>query len=164
MKFILIGFATAYKSTVAKQLSQKLNLPLYDVDNVIQSQEGMSITQIFASHGEGYFRQLESRTLLQLSTITDCVISCGGGSVTSCDFYKLCHNATVIWLQVDAQNVLSRLDGHSRPLFDGLTVEQLAVKIANRTPLYQKYATVQLDTNGKTSQQVFDGLCQLLKI
>lgn len=164
MKLVLIGFATAYKSTVAKQLSQKLNLPLFDVDDTIQSQTGKTITQIFAEQGEDYFRMLESALLLQLSATQNCVISCGGGSVLSQEFSKLCQNATVIWLKVDAQNVASRLDGHSRPLFDGLTTQQLASKIDMRTPFYQKHATVQIDTSNKTSAQVFDELCQLLKI
>lgn len=164
MKFVLIGFATAYKSTVAKQLSQKLNLPVCDVDETIQRQTGKTITQIFAEHGEDYFRTLESNLLLQLSQTENCVISCGGGSVLSPDFQKLAQNATVIWLQVDEQNVTSRLDGRSRPLFDGLTEQQLATKIDLRTPFYQKYATVLVDTNNKTSQQVFDALCQQLKI
>lgn len=164
MKLVLIGFATAYKSTVAKQLSQKLNLPLFDVDETIQLQTGKTITQIFAEHGEDYFRSLESNLLLQLSKRKNCVVSCGGGSVLSPNFANLVQNATVIWLQVDAQNVVSRLDGRSRPLFDGLTEGQLATKIDIRAPFYQKYATVQVDTNNKTSQQVFEQLCKLLKI
>lgn len=164
MKLVFIGFATAYKSTVAKQLSQKLNLPLFDVDETIQSQTGKTIMQIFAEHGEDYFRTLESNLLLQLSQRENCVVSCGGGSVLSPNFANLAQNATVIWLQVDAQNVVSRLDGRSRPLFDGLTEDQLATKIDLRTPSYQEYATVQVDTNNKTSQQVFEQLCKLLKI
>lgn len=164
MKLVIIGFATSYKSTVAKHLSHKLNIPLLDIDKLVESQAGATIAQIFAEQGESHFRALESHVILDLSQKDDCVISCGGGSVLSPDFPQLCQNATVLWLKVDAKSAHKRLNGHTRPLFDNLTEQQLAHKIAERTPLYAKYANLTLDTSAKGSKQVLAEVCKLLKL
>lgn len=164
MKLVLIGFATSYKSTVAKHLSQKLNIPLFDIDKLVESQAGTTIAQIFAEQGESHFRKMESQVILDLSQKEDCVISCGGGSVMSQDFPQLCQNATVLWLKVDAKSAHRRLNGHTRPLFDGLSVEELYQKIAERTPLYAKYATLTLDTSNKGSKKVLAEVYKLLKL
>lgn len=164
MKLIIIGFATSYKSTVAKHLSKKLNLPLFDVDKLIEEQAGMPISQIFAEHGEGYFREMESAVICHLATKPTGIVSCGGGSVLSQDFPSLVQNATVLWLKVDAKTAHKRLNGVTRPLFDNLTVSELSTKIDQRNPLYAKYATIELDTSGKPSKQVVDEVCKLLRI
>lgn len=164
MKLIIIGFATSYKSTVAKHLSKKLNLPLFDVDKLIEEQAGMSISQIFAEHGESYFREMESAVICHLATKPTGIVSCGGGSVLSQDFPRLVQNATVLWLKVDAKTAHKRLNGVTRPLFDNLTVSELSTKIDQRNPLYAKYATIELDTSGKPSKQVVDEVCKLLHV
>lgn len=164
MKLTIIGFATSYKSTVAKHLSKKLNLPLYDVDKLIEEQAGMSISQIFAEHGEGYFREMESGVICRLATKPTGIVSCGGGSVLSPEFPSLAQNTTVLWLKVDAKTAHKRLNGVTRPLFDSLTVGELSTKIDQRNPLYAKYATVELDTSGKPSKQVVEEVYKLLHL
>ena len=164
MKLVIIGFATSYKSSVARHLSQKLNIPLFDVDKLVESQSGMSIAQIFAQHGESHFRYLESQVIEELATKTNCVVSCGGGSVLSEAFEQLATNATIVWLKVDGKNVHRRLTGRTRPLFDNLSVAQLEQKIEQRNPYYAKFATVDVDTNGKSSKQVVAELCSKLNI
>ena len=164
MKIVIIGFATSYKSTIARHLSQKLNIPLFDVDKLAESQAGLTISQMFAQKGESYFRDIESQVLCQLSTQDNCVVSCGGGSVMSPQFSQLAQNATVVWLKVDGKNAHGRLNGHTRPLFDKLTVDQLTQKIAERTPYYAKFATLEVNTNGKGSKQVFAEVCKSLNL
>ena len=164
MKIVIIGFATSYKSTIARHLSQKLNMPLMDVDKLVESQSGITISQMFAEKGETYFRDLESQVLCDLATKDDCIISCGGGSVMSPHFAPLTQNATVVWLKVDGKSAHSRLNGHTRPLFDKLSVDELTQKIAERTPYYAKYATIKIDTKGKGSKQVFADVCKSLNL
>ena len=164
MKFVIIGFATSYKSTVSKHLSQKLNLPLFDVDKLAESQAGMYVSQIFATQGEQAFRSLESKILRDLATQTEGVVSCGGGSVLSADFPLLTKDATVVWLKVNGKSAHKRLNGHTRPLFDKMSIGELTAKIDERNPHYEKYATISLDTSGKTSKLVVAELCALLKI
>lgn len=164
MKLVIIGFATSYKSTVAKHLSQKLNIPLFDVDKLAESKSGMTVSQIFATQGEQAFRQIESEVLRDLALKSAGIVSCGGGSVLSHAFPQLAQNATVVWLQVDGKTAHARLNGHTRPLFDKLSVSELTAKIDERNPHYAKYATLTLDTSRKTSKQVIDQLCDLLHI
>ena len=64
MKIYLIGFMGSGKTHWGKQLSQKLKLPFFDLDDEIVAEEGKSITEIFATHGEEYFRQKEKRCAL----------------------------------------------------------------------------------------------------
>ena len=56
MKIYLIGFMGCGKTYWGKQLSQKLNIPFFDLDEEIVNEESKSITEIFAKHGEEYFR------------------------------------------------------------------------------------------------------------
>ena len=164
MKLVIIGFATSYKSSVARQLSQKLNIPVFDIDKLVESQAGATISQIFATEGEGSFRALENQVIANLSTKTNCIISCGGGSVLSSEFPTLVQDATVLWLKVNGKTAHSRLNGHTRPLFDKLTVDQLTQKIDARNPYYANYATLEVDTNGKTSKQVVAEVRKLLGV
>ena len=159
MKIILIGFATTYKSTVGKILAQKLNLPLFDVDSQIEHSQGKTIPHIFAEQGEEYFRKCESQMLSVCPSTA--VVSCGGGTPLSQNFSSFCQNSIVIWLTATAKTVISRLGSPARPLFDGLTIEQIAQKIEQRNAVYKQFASVVLSTDGKTSNQVADEILSL---
>ena len=77
----LIGFMGAGKSTIAKVLAKKCPAKRIEMDQLIEEQQGMAITDIFAAHGENYFRDLETELLRSFSESTGYVVSCGGGSV-----------------------------------------------------------------------------------
>ncbi len=160
MKIILIGFATTYKSSVGKIIAPKLNLPLFDTDSQIEFSQGKTISQIFAEHGEAYFRQCETQILKDCPP--NAIVSCGGGTSLSPFFADFCQNNIVIWLTATAQTVVSRLGSPIRPLFDGLTEQQIAQKIDERSSLYNRFATVTLSTDGKSSNQVANELLNLL--
>lgn len=80
MKIYLLGFMGAGKSYWGKQLADHLNLPYYDLDEVIVEAEEMAIADIFASKGEDYFREQEAKLLRDLSEQESFLISCGGGT------------------------------------------------------------------------------------
>ena len=75
----LIGFMGTGKSTIAKFLNRNYGMEMLDMDEAIEEQEGMSISDIFKNNGEDYFRDLETNLIHQLKTKTNTVISCGGG-------------------------------------------------------------------------------------
>ena len=77
----LIGFMGAGKSTIARALAKKCPSKRIEMDQLIEEQQGMAITDIFAAHGENYFRDLETELLRSFSESTGYVVSCGGGSV-----------------------------------------------------------------------------------
>ena len=160
-KIVLIGFAACYKSTVGKLLADRLNFAFVDTDEEIARIENMSIRQIFETQGESYFRQRETDVLCAIQTYNT-VVACGGGSVLSSTFSEFIRDSIVICLTATAETVLARLGEVERPLFDGLTVEQLRGIICERAPLYNKYADAVFNTDGKTSQQVFEQIYRYL--
>ena len=75
----LIGFMGSGKSTVADYLCEKFDMDVVEMDQVIAERERMSISDIFEKHGELYFRDLETKLLVELREKTNTVVSCGGG-------------------------------------------------------------------------------------
>ncbi len=78
---VLTGMPACGKSTVAKLLSERTGRTVYDTDALIVEREGMEITDIFAKHGEEYFRDAESAVIRDVSQIGGCIIATGGGAV-----------------------------------------------------------------------------------
>ena len=81
MKIVLSGYMASGKSAVGQQLSDKLNIKFIDLDFYIETGEAASITSIFKTKGEIYFRKKESEYLQELLDLNnDCIISLGGGT------------------------------------------------------------------------------------
>ena len=74
----LIGFMGSGKSTVADYLCEKFDMDVVEMDQVIAERERMSISDIFEKHGELYFRDLETKLLVELQEKTNTVVSCNG--------------------------------------------------------------------------------------
>ena len=77
----IIGYMGTGKSTVAKILSEKHGWDLLEMDEMIVQQEGMSIPDIFETHGEEHFRDIESNLIKDICLQENKVVSCGGGVV-----------------------------------------------------------------------------------
>ena len=160
-KIILIGFAACYKSSVGKLLADMLNCAFVDTDMEIERISGKSVQQIFDTQGENAFRQMESQ-LLRTLTKDNTVVACGGGSVLSPYFDEFAKDSIVVCLTASAETVLSRLGNASRPLFDGLTVDELRFYMQQRAPLYSKYGQAVFATDEKTPEQVAEQIYNFL--
>ena len=77
---VLIGFMGTGQSTVSEYLSARFAMRTVEMDQVIAEREKMSIPEIFAVHGEEYFRDLETGLLVEMQSHKNTVISCGGGA------------------------------------------------------------------------------------
>lgn len=78
----LCGFMGSGKTTVGRKVARLTGLPFIDLDRYIEAQEGMTIPEIFAQHGEPYFRDLETKYVTEISEREEgCVLSLGGGTV-----------------------------------------------------------------------------------
>ena len=115
MKFFLIGFMGAGKSTIGKYASRHNGLTFLDLDAYIVEQQGKEISAIFEEHGEAHFREVERKALEEVIDLPgDYLVSCGGG--TPC-FYNNMEwmNAKGITVFIDpAEEILvARLDRKS---------------------------------------------------
>lgn len=162
---VLIGFMGCGKSTVGRELQQRLGYPLVDMDQTIEERAGKPITAIFADEGEAAFRDMETELLLELndSEAPRRIISTGGGVVSRAKNRVLLRElGYVVWLRAPSSAILERTaKNRSRPL---LQTEDPAAKIealmAERQPLYQETAHLMLDTAGLCSGEVATGILE----
>ena len=82
MKIYLVGFMGAGKTTVGRELSARIGAPFFDLDELIEAAEKMSIKQLFADLGEAHFRKRERDVLRSTRHLADAVIATGGGTFT----------------------------------------------------------------------------------
>lgn len=82
MKIYLIGFMGAGKTTVGRELSARVDAPFFDLDELIEASEKMSVKDIFSQRGEPYFRKREREILRSTRYLERAVIATGGGTFT----------------------------------------------------------------------------------
>jgi len=82
VKIYLIGFMGAGKTTVGRALSERLEVPFFDLDEMVEASEKMSIKDIFARHGEPFFRKRERDILRSTHYLADAIVATGGGTFT----------------------------------------------------------------------------------
>lgn len=107
------------KSTIAKEISKKLNVDYYDTDQIIENREGKTISEIFELYGENYFRKLEEDLVKEVSKCENSIISTGGGIVLNPDnIFLLKKNGLIIYLENSVADLVSRLkeESDNRPL------------------------------------------------
>jgi len=120
----LIGYMGSGKTTVGRKLAKKLNLPFYDLDKLIVSRENDTISGIFSSKGEDYFRITERQTLFSLDLNEPAIISTGGGTPCYMDNMAwMNNNGITVYLEMTPKALFSRLkgSGNDRPLLKGHT-------------------------------------------
>ena len=154
---ILIGFMGTGKSTVAELLSTLFALKVVEMDQVITEREQMSISDIFATYGEEYFRSLETKLLIELQSQTNMVISCGGGvAMRDENVREMKKNGKVVLLTASPEVILERVKGSDeRPLLDGnKNIEFIQELIASRKQKYQAAADVTIHTDHKSTMAI----------
>ena len=98
------------KSTVGKNLAQKLSYNFVDIDRTIESREGSTINLIFKNKSESYFRKIENEISLEKLRKKNTVISLGGGAFLNKSIRREVKNTSVsFWLDVDVSELIKRL-------------------------------------------------------
>ena len=107
---VLTGMMGVGKSTVGKNLAQKLSYNFVDIDRTIESREGSTINLIFKNKSESYFRKLENEISLEKLKKKNTVISLGGGAFLNKFIRREIKNTSVsFWLDVDVSELIKRL-------------------------------------------------------
>ena len=135
----------AGKSTMGKWLAQVMSLEFIDLDNFIESRQHKTIKEIFAEIGEDGFRQLERRSLEEVSQFENVIISLGGGTPCFFDNMEMVNQAgTSVYLKPSEAVLLRRLikGKHKRPLLadksDDQILQVIREQLAWREPYYLK--------------------------
>ncbi len=146
-----VGFMGAGKTSVARYLAKKCDIPTVDMDKYIEQRENKRISDIFAEVGEEGFRRIESDVLYELAWNEDPqLISCGGGIVVEeKNRNVLTDSGFVIYLKISVDEAAKRIsDMSSRPLFQDM---EAARKLCEeRIPLYESVAELVVDTAGRS--------------
>lgn len=150
MRIYLIGFMGCGKTHWGKELSQKLQIPFFDLDNAIEEKEEKSVVDIFAELGEEYFRMLEKDVLYMLTESHESfVMACGGG--TPCFFNNIDYmknRGTTVWINCSIDCLHSRLvkEKDKRPLVRSIPDDELKgyiiKKYSDRKIFYQQASVI----------------------
>lgn len=152
------------KSTVAKELSKKLDYKLIDTDDEIVAREGRSISDIFRKKGEEYFRSLERELIEKLSADDNLIVSCGGGIIKSDDnIDNMKKSGLVILLDASPEVIYMRVkDDNTRPLLrKNPGINGIKKLLEERRPLYNKAFTHRVDAN-RSEKKVAEDIIGIL--
>lgn len=117
-KIYLVGFMASGKSTVGRHLAARLRWRTEDIDHLIEVREKATVAEIFAKHGEAYFRAVESEMLALLRPLRHVVVATGGGTFADPENRTAINmDGASVWIDVPLTELISRipLDGR-RPL------------------------------------------------
>jgi shikimate kinase len=149
-RIVLTGFMGSGKSTVGPLVAARLGWRFVDADNVIEAEAGSRIAEIFASHGEAAFRDLEHATIMRVAADDGLVLALGGGAIERAETRELLltgEGTLLVHLEVTLETTLARCGGteHERPvLADRLNLES---RYTRRLPLYRTaHASIATDT------------------
>ncbi|MHA1517986.1 MAG: shikimate kinase [Alphaproteobacteria bacterium] len=136
---VLIGQMGAGKTAVGRRLASWLDLPFVDADSEIEEAAGQSIREIFAEHGEPYFRDGERKVIARLLEGGPQVLATGGGAYMNPETRAAVKgNGLSVWLKADLRILLKRVGRRdSRPLLAVGDAETVMKKLmAERDPIY----------------------------
>ncbi len=158
----LLGLRGAGKSTVGKALAQKLAVPFFELDRLVEQEAGMRLDELFMIHGEAYFRRLELQVLQRfLAEHDEAVLATGGGIVTSPDAFALLLQRTrTVWLKARPKEHWARVveQGDLRPMENRPRARaELNRRLREREPLYARAQQV-VSTSGRTVADVVQEL------
>lgn len=162
----LVGLRGAGKTSVGRRLARRLRVPFVELDRRIEEAAGLALAEIFALHGEGYFRRLELEALEQvLAEGRALVLATSGGLVTSAPAWELLRRrAQTFWLRARPEDHWNRVlqQGDRRPIEQHpAALAELRRLLQTREPLYAQAGHV-LETSQHTLESAAQALAELV--
>jgi XRE family aerobic/anaerobic benzoate catabolism transcriptional regulator len=163
----MLGLRGAGKSTIGPRLAQALRVPFVELDEKIEEAAGLGLAEIFALHGEAYYRRLEERCLAALlADDGGSVIALPGGIVSSEEAFGLAkRHCTTVWLKAKPEDHMRRVlaQGDRRPMANRPNaMAELRAILAAREPLYAQ-ADITVDTSRHDRDQAVRAILAALK-
>ncbi|WP_185156201.1 shikimate kinase [Fulvivirga kasyanovii] len=169
-KIFLVGMPGSGKSTIGRQLADRLKMPFIDLDQKIEEQAQCTIKEIFAQHGEDHFRELEQKALHNAAQPEgDLIVATGGGAPCFFDNMDVIKaNGVSVFIDTPLEELVARLNAYEkdkRPKFssgEGLK-GQLEELYKNRLSFYER-ADLRWDNTTETADQLIESLKKLKKL
>ena len=137
---VLVGMMGAGKSSIGRRLAARLEIPFVDADAEIERAAGMTISDMFAKHGESSFRSGEARVIARLLDQGHQVLATGGGAFMNPDTRAGVRQKGVsVWLKADFEVLMRRVKRRAtadRPMLQGEPAQRIAHLMAERYPVY----------------------------
>ncbi len=158
----ILGFMGSGKTSVGQKLAEKLNKRFIDLDEAIEKKEGVSISDIFLTKGEDYFRNIEREVLAEVAEEHDFVVSTGGGVVLNGDNLKVMKETGVtVSLLASPEVVYERVkDSNLRPLLEVADpMGEIKRLLFERAHLYIK-SDIIVDTSDLSIEEAADQILE----
>ncbi len=162
-RVVLVGPPGAGKTTVAAILARRLGVAARDTDADVEAAQGVSVQDLFVTHGEERFRSLEADAVRTALAEHDGILSLGGGAVLDPGTRRALAGHPVVFLDVDLAHVTQRVGmGAGRPLLLGNVRATMRTLLQERRPAYEEVATIRVATDDPTPDQVADAVLERL--
>lgn len=161
----LIGFMGTGKTTIAQRISSMFTMEMVEMDKIIADRAGMSISDIFETYGEVYFREMETQLVMELQRQGNAVISCGGGTPLRENNVKAMRKSgKIVLLTASPETIHERVkDSHDRPILENnKSVSFIAELMEQRREKYESAADIIIETDGKSEQEICEELAKKL--
>lgn len=162
---VLVGLMGAGKTSVGRRLADRLDVPFIDADHEIEQAAGKSIPEIFADHGEPYFRDGERKVISRLLEGGLQVLATGGGAFMNDETRARIHaHGVAIWLRADLPLLMKRVQKRSnRPLLQTENPEAVMRDLmVRRYPVYAE-ANLTVDSQDISHAQMVERVLRALK-
>lgn len=160
----------AGKSSVGKILAEKLGRDFYDTDKLVEESTGKSISKIFESEGEDYFRDQEEEIIKKITAeLNKAVVALGGGTILRPNNWELItRSGVIVYLQWKFNSLLNRLaNDDSRPLAAKIPREPYQTEFLKlfelRKPIYAQADFIIDCSDDLTETQVADEIVNELE-
>ena len=137
---VFLGMMGSGKSSIGLLVSKKLKMKFFDIDHLIEKELNMTISEIFETKGEKFFRDFEEKITLKILKKKQIIIALGGGAFLNKKIRnEIINNHVSFWLKLDIKTLIKRLRNNSRrPIAARSTNEELLDLIKSRTHIYSK--------------------------
>jgi len=171
MSVYLVGYRGSGKTTIGRRLADRLWLSFADSDERVIKEAGKSIREIFDSHGEAAFRDLEAKIVAELSQLSEHVIALGGGALLRDENREALMKAEhkIVYLRCEPEELHRRIQAdpqtaanrpHLSPL--GGSVDEIKNLLVEREPLYRACMTAELDVTNLSPEEAVVRLGRLV--
>ncbi|MEO5708484.1 MAG: shikimate kinase [Nocardioidaceae bacterium] len=163
-RVVLVGPMGAGKTTVADLLGARWDVAVRDTDRDVEQAAGKAVSDIFVDDGEDRFRELERTAVVDALGAHPGILALGGGAVLDEDTRSSLRGHRVVFLEVGVSDAVKRVGlGITRPLLVGNMRARIRALLDERLPVYREVASITVDTDGRTPEDVADEVARLVE-